>query len=120
MTRKIGKRHILGLVILITLNFVWFTLLDPLESPTVVLFGAFGLLAVNFFVCFYILARIFQKLFGYPKQPPRRLAGILTALIVVLLALQSIGQLSVRDALAVLLLCCLIYFYLSYYRVQRR
>jgi hypothetical protein len=119
MARFLSRRRTLGIIVLIILNLLCFGLLSPLESPTVVLFAAFGLLATDFFVCMYAFLRTCQRLFNRPKQPAKRPALIATGVIILLLALQSVGQLGPKDILAVLLLCGIAYFYLSYYRTDR-
>lgn len=120
MLSYISTKHLVLVLGLLILNIVGFTLINPLNSPSIMLFLGFGLLAADFFLMFYVLTRITQKIFGRPRHSARRVASILTGVVIVLLALQSIGQLSVRDTIAVSLVCCLVYFYLSYYRPSQR
>jgi len=113
MTRYSIRRPILALIILTGVNLLCFGLLNPLDSPTFVLFMAFAVLALDFFVLYYVLVRVSQKVFGHPKHSARRLGAALTGVTIILVALQSVGQLSVRDTVAVFLVCSIAYFYYS-------
>lgn len=105
--------YLAGLVIM---NIICFGLLNPMEGPSVIFFVGFFVLALDCFVLIYLLIRLLQRLFSHPRQPAGRLSGIFTGIIMVLLALQSVGQLGIKDVVAVVLVCAIAYFYLSRYR----
>jgi hypothetical protein len=94
--------------------------MNPESSKSLVLFIGFLLLAVDCFYLFKLLLHLLGPLTGRPGIVRNRLAGLMTLIVIVLLALQSIGQLSVRDTVAVICIGVIFLFYSTYYRFGHR
>jgi hypothetical protein len=94
--------------------------MNPESSKSLVLFIGFLLLAVDCFYLFKLLLHLLGTLTGRPGIVRNRLAGLMTLIVIVLLALQSIGQLSVRDTVAVICIGVIFLFYSTYYRFGHR
>lgn len=92
---------------------VFFTLTNPREVHPILLVAAFLPLALTF----YSLASLGLKFFKLDKKSGgvryAGLLGVLTLLPTILVALQSIGQLTLVDALMLLLLFTAGYFYMN-------
>jgi hypothetical protein len=101
-------------------NFAYFSLINPVRSKSWVVFGGFILLAIDLFLLFRLSLYITGRLAGRQSLGRNRIAVLATTVVIVLLALQSIGQLSVRDAFAVLCVGIIFLFYSSYYRFGQR
>lgn len=104
------------LLALILANMVFFCLVNPESSKSLVLFGGFFLLAADFYLGLKVVLLTAGRLLRRPSIGRNRVAGLVTLVIIVLLALQSIGQLSARDAVAVICAGVIFLFYSSYYR----
>lgn len=84
-------------------------LTNPEGLPSVALIVPFVLLFIVFLAAILILLGIYAM----PRQKKLKVGLIGAAVPVLLLVLQSLGQLTVRDVLAVLVLFCATYFYIS-------
>lgn len=108
----------LALLISMGLSLLFFTLTNPRHVPPGVFIFGFGLL----FTDVLLLIRLIGRALGLPSRfsiGRLRVAELcLTALLVLLVALQSIGQLTVRDTITICILCGAGYFYAS--RASRR
>jgi hypothetical protein len=85
-----------------------------------VLLGGYILLAATFYTGFEVLLRALKLVFGRPRVHLHRLAVAGTLVGVILVALQSIGQLSLRDVLVALGLAGVGYFYSVYILPKRK
>jgi FlaA1/EpsC-like NDP-sugar epimerase len=110
------NKKIIAVAILVLADLLFFGRINPENSPSPLLFVAFALLAANFFVLWQAAIRAVELLLGRNQRHKRRLAVIGAGISVVLLALQSIGQLTLRDIIAFTALCGLFWLYLSYYK----
>lgn len=108
------KPKFLYLLIAILVDLVFFGATDPTKVPSVLLAAGFILLVITFYLGFKLVA---EGLSGPDKQTRNTRSIILIATIFVafIVGMQSIGQLSVRDVLAVIPLAVLLFVYLSYY-----
>jgi hypothetical protein len=107
LTAKLAVASSLMLLLLAILT-------DPQRLPSV-------LLVVPFVLIFIILSAGISYVFGVYGLFKRRRAriGLVGATIpVLLLVLQSLGQLTVRDALAIFILFGVAYFYVSRFGAQ--
>lgn len=94
--------------------FLLLLLTDPRELPSVMLVTPFLLL-------FMILAlgiSLLLRYYGLAAGKRLRMAMVMAAFPTLLLVLQSLGQLTVRDTLAIVALFGIAYFYLSRFGVQ--
>lgn len=113
-------RHRVKWIVLLLTNVLYFSLVNPDGSKSLVLFGGFLLLGFDLFLVFKLSLYVVGKLTGKPSLARNRVVGLATLTVVILLALQSIGQLSVRDAIAVVCVGVIFLFYSSYYRFGHR
>lgn len=103
-----------GLILLADLLF--FGLINPKNAASPLLFVGFLLLAASSAFFWYAVLWVSRVLVGRPKRLSRRLTIGLTVASVILIALQSIGQLTVRDGIVIAALLGIFWFYGSYYR----
>lgn len=82
---------------------------DPQRLPSIILVSPFILLFVIIFTGILFMLGAYAM----TQQRKIRIGLIGAAAPVVLLVLQSLGQLTVRDVLAILILFCATYFYIS-------
>lgn len=121
MFAKIPHSTRLKMIIsLLALDSAFFTLTDPAQVNSLVLIASFLLLSLT---CYLLISRLcaVAQLYGLPLgHPAHRIALFGTVVIVGLTALQSIGELSIRDMLVALPLGIVLYLYLSYSRSKLR
>lgn len=99
---------------LLTIDALLFGLTDPRQVPSLMLIVAFLLLVVTVYQLMLTLL-LAADWYGLPgKAHRRRQARILTGVTGGLIALQSIGELGMRDILVVVPLALLAYLYISY------
>lgn len=96
---------VLGLLLLLT---------DPRQLPSVVLILPFLLL----FLILSLTAAAVSRPYIAVRSRRLRMSFTLGAFPVLLLVLQSLGQLTVRDTLAILALSAIAYFYISRFGVR--
>ena len=83
---------------------------DPQMLPSIFLIVPFVLIFLALFACTVSLL----GLYGDISKPKRIRVGLVGASVpAILLILQSLGQLTIRDVLAVFVLFGVVYFYLS-------
>ena len=73
-------------------------------------------MAVTVYVLCMALLDFMARYAVYVRPRKGRIGLMVSTCISVVIGLQSIGQLSVRDLLAIVPLLAVVYFYLSYYR----
>jgi hypothetical protein len=104
------------ILILLVADSVLFSLTNPDNVPSLMLAGGFLLLTATL----YCLALGLMAIAGWyglsTSRHRRRFARITTGVVASLIALQSIGELSMRDVLVLLPLAVLAYLYVSYGR----
>jgi hypothetical protein len=79
----------------------------------------FVLLVATFYYAIYSLTAL-SKFYGLPVKRRRPLSIYLTAVLGLIVALQSIGELGPRDVLVILLLAVTGYLYSSYAKTSSR
>ncbi len=92
---------------------------NPKDIPSYMLIVGFMLLSLTIYFLLKGLV-VLLRLAGFPIKHTRRLLTAGTALFSGCMALQSIGQLSFRDALVLCLLICLLYVYIAYAKAERQ
>lgn len=99
------------LPVLVLLLFLSTT--DPYNLPLVTLLAPYALVfLIVYFSSFYILINtVFIKTKQASTQKARILAGVLAAIIILFLILQSLGQLTIRDLLLAITLIGVLIFY---------
>lgn len=101
---------------LLTLDGGFFTLTNPSNVDSAVLFAGFLLLSLTSYLLITRLCA-WSRLYGFQFDGhSRRIALFGTGIIVGLMALQSLGELTTRDMIVALPLGIITYAYLSYGR----
>jgi hypothetical protein len=101
------------LALLLALDGLFFGLTNPTQLASIWLIVAFILLAATV----YRLSRVGLTVLGWyglRVKRPQRLASTLTGIIIALVALQSIGELTMRDILVGVPLIVILYLYLMW------
>lgn len=121
MFAKIPHSTRLKLIIsLLALDSAFFMLTDPSQVDSLVLIVGFLLLSLTTYLLISRLC-VAMQLYGLPLgNSAHRIALFGTVVIIGLLALQSIGELSIRDMIVALPLGIILYLYLSYSRSKLR
>ena len=113
ITKTLGRRHVRQFIILLVADVLVFSTTNAKTVASPLLIVGFVLLMATFYQLMYgLLAAL--ELYGLHWRKPQRLALYFTAFAGVLVALQSIGELSLRDVLVLLPLAALGYFYSSF------
>jgi len=100
-------------------NMLFFGLFNPqASSPLIVILGCCLLV-----ITIYLVSVAFTELLSWgislTKMTRRRVALFVTMLSTFLILMQSIGQLTLRDALAVLPLVLIAYLYITYSKTKQ-
>lgn len=100
---------------LLILDWLLFSVTNPRNVPSWLIIVAFLMVSATLY---YATKAILYAVgwYGLQVAQPRRLAAIVTGLLAILIAFQSVGQLSQRDILVGLPLMVLAYLYFSYGR----
>ena len=114
--KHLKNKKIQACLLLLLADLLFFGIVSPRDAASPLLFVGFILLGLSSGIVWYGLLRLSRIMVGLPKRGIRRLTLGLTLTTVVLLALQSIGQLTVRDGFVILVLLGIFWFYSSYYR----
>jgi hypothetical protein len=109
------KRLVWQSLVLIVIDGLFFGLTDPRTVNSLFLIVGFVLLGLNVYVLVKIVLVFLAKL-GFSIKNRGKIAGFSVILACLLLALQSIGQLSARDVLIIVPLTVLLYIYTAYIR----
>lgn len=114
-----GRQTIAGLV-LVAADSLFFTTTNPNKVASSVLIVGFVLVALSIYGLLR-LALAAATFYGLPLQNRGRRVALLVGIsIAIAVALQSLGELTVRDVVVLILLTGLIYVYTSYGRDQKR
>ena len=105
---------------LIVLDVVFFNATNPNRVPSAFLIVGFVLAALSVYVLWRFLLAV-ASMYGLPlRDRGRRPAMFLGVASAVTLALQSLGELTLRDVVVLMLLSLIAYIYTSYGRATRR
>lgn len=116
MKKQIHKHKLLGqLIFLLIVDGLFFGIANPNKVNSLFLIVGFILLGLSFYVLIQIILTYLIKL-GFKVKNRRKIAGFIVVLSCLMLALQSIGQLSVRDVFILVPLTVLLYIYAAYIR----
>lgn len=117
----VSRSQFWSLAALLAADTVFFATTDPHEVPSFILIIGFLLLTATIYCAVRGLLALIRWYGLLPSDSHRRrLARVVTGLAAGLIALQSIGQLGVRDILVLLPLTLLAYLYITYGRVGKR
>jgi hypothetical protein len=103
---------------LFIIDGLFFGLVDPRRTYALTIIVGFGLLVLTIYVLVDMLLGLLERIVTFPVMTRHRLHTGITMLLGLLIAMQSIGQLTVKDLLAIIPLVLVAAFYLSYQRKQ--
>ncbi|MEO6513169.1 MAG: hypothetical protein ABIR37_00625 [Candidatus Saccharimonadales bacterium] len=105
-------------VLLGVIDSAFFGLLSPNTSAFVII-PAFILIIVTIFAILTLIVTYIGKMFVVKPKNQKRIVIMLTATLGIIIALQSIGQLTVRDVVTIVPLILVLYLYMSYTKSRR-
>jgi NhaP-type Na+/H+ or K+/H+ antiporter len=100
-------------------DVIFFSSINASQIAPFVLIIGFALLLLTCYIFIYVLLSI-ARLYGLPIRYKQRLALYLSGVIGLVVALQSIGELTPRDILVLLPLATLGYMYAVYTTARKR
>lgn len=112
-------RHFWQALVVLIADVAFFTRTDASKIAPFLLIVGILLLAVTFYELTYGLLS-FARLYGLPIRHKKRLAVYLSGTLVLVVALQSIGELTPRDILVIFPLATIGYIYGVYTSARRR
>lgn len=112
----VKKHSVIYLLIVLGLDALLFGFTDPAHVASLWLIVAYVLAVATLYWVVQAVVGLASLYVSGIKKQRRRLVKLLTVLSAVLLALQSTGQLSVKDMALLVPLVILGYFYFSYGR----
>jgi len=112
-------RHFWQAITLLVLDIAFFTKTNASQVAPIVLIIGFVLLVLTCYELLYGLLSV-ARLYGLPIRYKQRLALYLSGVAGLILALQSIGELTPRDVLVLLPLATLGYIYGVYATSRKR
>ena len=99
---------------LLLADIVFFGLVDPTNSNSFMIIVGCFLTAMTIYVMILGLTRLLAVFLTMSYRTQRRFSIFATLILVFLILMQSIGQLSLRDVLAIVPLMVVLYIYLTY------
>jgi hypothetical protein len=111
---KHTKRKLTRLGALFVLDTLFFSLVNPTKTYAVVIIVGFLLLTITIYVLIDFILAVSERIIPFSAHAKRRMALALTLVLSLLLALQSIGQLTTKDVLAIVPLAIVLSVYFSY------
>jgi hypothetical protein len=108
------KRKLFRLAALFIFDALFFSLVNPIQTHAAVVFVGFALLVLTLYVLIDFLLAVSERIIPFSPHTKRRMALATTLVLSLLIAMQSIGQLTVKDVLAVIPLIIVLSVYFSY------
>jgi hypothetical protein len=102
------------LLLVTLLAATFFGIVSPTSSNSLIIIVGSVTLGAALYVWFALFVRLFAMFWPFPNRQQRILAFILAVTAIFLVLMQSIGELSLRDAFAIVPLVVLLYAYISY------
>ncbi len=114
MNRHYQYQKLGAVLLLLVADIVYFGLVNPANSNSLVVFIGCILIIFTIYILIYGLIKLLAVFFPISRSTQRRLTIFITLLLAFLLLMQSIGQLSLKDILAMVPLMIVLYLYLTY------
>lgn len=110
-----------GLVVgLLMVDAIFFSVINPTKAYALVVIVGFGLLVLTIYAIIDLLLMLLTRVVPLSDLLHKRILTAGTMLLGLLIAMQSIGQLTVRDMFALIPLVLVLAFYLSYQTKHKR
>lgn len=100
-------------VALAVADTAFFGLVDPAKGSLLTVVAGCCLLAITAYMVCSVVAGLVSLSLTLPASARQRLAVLMTLVIVICLMMQSVGQLTIKDVLAILPLAVVSYCYLA-------
>jgi hypothetical protein len=111
--RFIRRKHLRTIAIVLIADFGFFNFTNANKATTAQLFLGIALvLLTGYFVVYGLLHAV--NMYGFKIKGVKRTSIYTSSLIALLIALQSMGQLSIRDVIILIPLSYIVYIYLGY------
>ena len=107
------KKRILNIISLLVLDGLFYGISNPNSVNLVVLMFGVLLLALNIYI-FSLYLLLGSKRFGFQVKNANKFSLILTLVISLIVGLETMGQLSLKDVVVAGIFGLLVYFYLAY------
>jgi hypothetical protein len=118
LLNSIRFKHYLEAIGLLVLDILFFTTTNTNKDPSWVIIVGFVLVLLSAYIFFYYLLS-FLRLYGLPIGRKRRLATYLTFVVGIIVALQSVGELTPKDVLVLVPIALIGYIYTGYAKPNR-
>jgi hypothetical protein len=117
--KNIARKRVWRVLALLLIDIIFFGSTNTTKVASYLVIVGFLLLTMSFYqVIYYFLS--FIKLYGIPIKRKSHLAIYLTVVLGILVALQSIGELSPKDIIVLLPLAAVGYVYSSYMKPTKQ
>jgi hypothetical protein len=108
-----------GLILLLGLSAIFFSFVSPIQNSSLIAVAGSALVALTVYALILFVLRLISALIPISQKSRKSLALAATSVIVFLLLMQSIGQLSFRDGIAILPITVILYLYIGYLSQKR-
>lgn len=105
-------------LLLMVVDVLFFGVISP-NANAFVIIPAFILVVISIFAIFNVITAYICKVLEVKPKNQQRIVAVSTATVGVIVALQSIGQLTVRDVATIVPLILVLYLYMSYTKSRR-
>lgn len=112
MLRKLVRFR--AVILLMGIDGLFFSALNPNSSSSFIIITGCIVLAASLYVLCSGAMSLFARIGIVRQASARRLSIFLALFLAVIVLMQSIGQLSVRDIFALVPFACVLYLYSSY------
>ena len=109
-----AKRKLIELSVLFVLDCIFFSTVNPVQAYAVVIVVGFLLLVLTLYILIDFLLAVSERVIPFSHHTKHRMALATTLVLALLIAMQSIGQLTVKDIMAVVPLIIVLSVYFSY------
>ena len=114
--KRLNKRKSLIFIGLLVIDGLFFTLTNPGSVKAIFLFVGFILLISTIYLLIEGVITLL-KWYGLPLKHKKRLVRLLSGFSAIILGLQSLGELNLREVLIITPLFILSYIYLGYQKL---
>ena len=112
--RLIRSRKLKLILLVFGIDLLFFGFVNPVSGHSYVAIVGSLLLAISIYIMLRLIVMLFSVFFPISQRSQNRLGVFLSLVAVFLLLMQSVGQLSARDVLAVVPLMLISYLYIGY------
>jgi hypothetical protein len=120
MIQRLKRKQAVYILLIMIADFVFFSFTNPATVPSFVLILGFLLFILSLYAVVRILLNGLCIYVPGLRRTRGRLAVFIAGIVSALLALQSIGQLSTRDAIVIVPIAIVVYVYFTYARTKMR